>query len=239
MAGPIMLDSVQLLCGSDVYNHGIFLNGRVYVCHTTVTELDSVYEVNYAGNTPQAVMSVDTLCLRWKNGDWQGLGFDSPFDYNGADNLILEFRWQGDNDSSVYNLGWYTSGYRAVGAKSSTADRGVPRNYMPRLRIFYSPTGIAEESPTHPMDGLTVSATPNPFRTGVSLRLDGERRLLRSAAVFGSDGQLVRRLEPAGTAGELYWDGCDVAGRRVGPGTYFCRVLVGSRTGILHLVHQN
>jgi len=150
MAGPCRLDSVQLLCGSDVYNHGIFLNARVYACHTTVSELDRAYETNYAGNRPNEAMARDMLYLRWKDGDWQAFSFDSPFVYNGSDNLILEFRWQGDNDSSVYDLGYYTSGNRAVDAKSSTAEYGTPRNYMPRLRIFYSLTGINDGTEARP-----------------------------------------------------------------------------------------
>lgn len=230
MAGQCTLDSVQLLCGSDVYNHGIFLNGRVYACHTTVTELDSVYDGNYAGNTPQAVMTRDTLFLRWKNGDWESLEFDHPFDYNGTNNLILEFRWQGDNDSSVYDFGWYTTGNRAMDAKASAAERGTPRNYMPRFRIFYSTTGIAEGPVTHPANGLPVTAAPNPFRSGVKLCAAGTGRL--DAAVYSPGGELVRRL----AGDELRWDGCDDAGTHVRAGTYFCRVRSGSRVETVHLV---
>lgn len=150
MAGPCTLDSVQLLCGSDAHNHGIFLNGSVYVCHTAVTEPDSTYETNYAGNKPNEAMARDILYLRWKNGAWQSFGFDNPFNYNGADNLILEFRWQGDKDSSVHDLGYYTSGNRAVDAKSPTAEFGTPRDHRPRFRIFYSLTGITDGTEARP-----------------------------------------------------------------------------------------
>jgi hypothetical protein len=242
MAGPCTLDSVQLLCGSDVYNHGVFLNGRVYACHTTVTELDSAYEVNYAGNTPEATLTRDTLYLRWKNGDWQGFGFDRPFDYNGVDNLILEFRWQGDNDSSVYNLGWYTPGNRAMDAKSSTAERGTPRNYMPRFRIFYSTTGIAGGRAAIPANGELVTATPNPFRakTAISLRLAADSPA--SLAVFDAAGRHVRTLRmprpmsPA--ASSLSWDGADDVGQALPAGTYFVVLDAGARYASARLVLQ-
>jgi len=233
MTGACALDSVQLLCGSDVYNHGIFLNGRVYACHTTVTELDSVYEENYAGNTPVVAMSHDTLYLRWQNGVWQGFGFDSPFDYNGMDNLILEFRWQGDNDSSVYDLGYYTSGNRAMDAKSSTAERGTPRNYMPRFRIFYSQTGVAEGPIELAPGAPEVSAVPNPFQLGATLYPFSNGRY--TAAVYSTSGELVRRL----TGAALRWDGRDEAGRQVQPGTYFCRVRSGKRVQTVHLVRRD
>jgi hypothetical protein len=208
MAGPCTLDSVQLLCGSDVYNHGVFLDARVFACHTTVAGLDSVYDANYAGNTPQTVASVDSLYLRWKKGDWQGIGFDSPFDYNGTENIILEFRWQGDNDSSVYNLGWYTPGNRAVDAKSSTAQRGIPRSYMPRLRIFYSQTGVTEGAVLRRSGAPLVRATPNPFRSRVTLHRAAAGRL--TTTIYSADGGLVRRL----TGADPEWDGRDEVGRR-------------------------
>ena len=243
MPGPCRLDSVQLLCGSDVYNHGIYLNARVYACHTTVTELDSVYEDNYAGHSPKAALTLDTLFLRWQNGAWQGLGFDTPFDYDGSDNLILEFRWQGDNDSAVYDRGWYTEGNRAVDAKSSTAERGTPRNYMPRLRIFYTQTGITEGSVEVPARGLRVWATPNPFATGTAIHLQSAVGGRSRVRIFDAEGRLVRTLLQS-TIGNrqspvVSWDGRDGAGRQVAPGAYFCRIGAGSSTGTIQLIRHN
>lgn len=92
-------------------------------------------------------MLPDTLALNWSNDTWHGLGFDDPFDYNGTDNLIIEYRWQGDDNNSVYDRGFYTVGNRACNAASSTAPVGVPRNYLPRVRIFYETVGLAEARP--------------------------------------------------------------------------------------------
>jgi hypothetical protein len=147
MPGPCTIDSVQLLCGSDEYNHGIFYNSFILACHTTVSELESTFDRNYSGNVPETVMSVNPLVLQWVNNQWHGLAFARPFSYNGTDNLILEYRWQGDDGNSVYDRGFYTVGNRACDARSSTAPRGTPRNYMPRHRIFYSLTGIKEPEP--------------------------------------------------------------------------------------------
>jgi len=213
-----MLDSVQLLCGSDIYNHGIFQNARVLVCHTAVTELDSVCKDNYAGNTPDTAMLRDTLSLSWIKGEWQTLGFEHPFDYNGSDNLILEFLWQGDDGGSVYNLGYYTPCERAVDARPSTAERGVPRNYMPRFRIHYSATGVAEGPGAG--DLVSVSVTPDPFRSKVTIRVVGSGN--RAVAIYSVTGGLVRHF--AGSGPELRWDGRDEDGRQVRPGTYFCRL---------------
>jgi hypothetical protein len=237
MAGPCTLDSVRLLCGSDVYNHGIFLNGGVYACHTTVTELDSAYEANYAGNTPEAAMTRDTLALRWKNGDWQGFGFDHQFDYNGVDNLILEFRWQGDNDSSVYDLGWYTPGNRALDVKSSTGERGTPRNYMPRFRIFYSTTGITEARAGLPANGLPIMATPNPFRARTAIRLRLAADSPAALAVFDAAGRRVRTLS-VNRAKPVVWDGTDDVGHALPAGAYFAVLDAGAHHASSRLVLQ-
>ncbi len=231
MPGPCRLDSIQLLCGSGVYNHGVFLNARVYACHTTVEELDSAFADNYAGNTPQAAMTRDTLALSWTNGEWQGLEFDSPFSYNGSDNLVLESRWQGDDGGSVYNLGYHTSGNRAVDGKSPTAEYGTPRNYMPRFRIYYSTTSIAEGR--FPAAGEGVVAAPNPFTTHTAVRLLPAAGDDAGVRIYDASGALVRSLRQSSV---LRWDGRDQAGCRVRSGTYFLRASRGDRCETLHLV---
>jgi hypothetical protein len=236
MPGPCTLDSVQLLCGSDVYNQGIFLNAGVYACHTPVAELDSAYEENYAGNEPTPLLVRDTLVLQWKNGAWQGLGFDHPFSYDGNDNLILEFRWQGDNGGSVYDLGYYTPGNRALDARSSTAEYGTPRNYTPRFRIFYSSTGVVQEPVTIPANAQTATAMPNPFCSGVTLRAASTGRL--DASIYSPAGDLVRHVAGVNSSTGVYWNGRDEHGRRARPGAYICRLHSGSRVEAVHLILQ-
>jgi hypothetical protein len=243
MPGPCTADSVQLLCGSDVYNHGIFNNAYIYACHTTVTELESTFENNYSGHSLKAAMTADSLNLVWVNGQWHTLAFDDPFDYNGGENLILEFRWEGDDGNSVYDLGYYTSGNRAVNATSSTAPTGVPRNYMPRMRIFYSATGIGESSIELPATHRTLQAAPNPFREQTAIRVrptaSSSRRGLR---IHDAAGHLVRAIavpqSAASNPQDVVWDGRDMSGKPVSPGTYFCRI--GTRGGFetLLLVKQ-
>jgi hypothetical protein len=205
MPGPCTIDSVQLLCGSDEYNHGV-------CCHTSVAELDSTFDDNYAGNTPDTAMSMSPLTLNWTNNTWHGLPFDRPFDYDGAQNLIIEYRWEGDDENSVYDRGFYTTGNRACNVSSSTAPRGVPRNYMPRHRIFYSATGVAAGSVMVP--GRTaLRASPNPSRAGVLFMSP----VGTAVSIYTADGRFVRTLKT------LSWDGNDVQGRLVAAGIYVCR----------------
>jgi hypothetical protein len=164
MPGPCRIDSLQLLCGSDIYNHGIFYNAQILCCPTTVPELDSNFATNYAGNTPVEAMSANPLTLNWLNDTWHGLAFDSPYDYDGTTNLIIEYRWSGDDNNSVYDRGFYTTGNRACNASSATAPTGVPRNYMPRCRIFYSTVGLAEPASGSSFEFRNSFVSPNPTR---------------------------------------------------------------------------
>jgi len=217
MPGPCRIDSVQLLCGSDIYNHGIFYNAQILCCKTSVTELDSAFEENYAGNTPVVALEANPLTLNWTNDTWHGLAFNYPYDYDGTQNLIIEYRWSGDDGNSVYDRGFYTTGNRACNANSATAPTGVPRNYMPRHRIFYSTTGIADPASRHSSFGIrhSISAFPNPTRGPVSVHLLSPSRL----SVVDASGRtvLTRTLEPS-TPGTL---SLDLSSLR--PGLYFLR----------------
>lgn len=69
--------------------------------------------------------------------------------------------------------------------------------------------------------------TPNPSDGSQRLRLTLEHAGRLEAAVYSSEGRLVRTLSSSwADAGEheLVWDGLDEHGNRVGAGTYLCRI---------------
>ncbi len=194
MPGPCRIDSVQLLCGSDVYNHGIFYSAQVLCCPTTATELVATFDENYAGNTPVVALEANPLTLNWTNNTWHGLAFNYPYDYDGTSNLIIEYRWSGDDNNSVYDRGFYTSDNRACNANSATAPMGVPRDYMPRHRIFYSTVGLSESSNRHSSFELrhSLSAFPNPTRGRVTLTIPSSFGLRHSSfSVCDPSGRTV------------------------------------------------
>lgn len=72
-------------------------------------------------------------------------------------------------------------------------------------------------------DARDLAVAPNPFRTGVSILLDGEvaPEGASELRIFDPAGREVRRLAIPVGASSLRWDGRDTAGREVAPGTYF------------------
>ena len=77
---------------------------------------------------------------------------------------------------------------------------------------------VVSVPPTIEEFGTRVS--PNPFRSGVAISVPlgdlGENVIVR---IFDAQGREVRALAPESS--ELRWDGADVHGRAVAPGTYF------------------
>jgi len=95
------------------------------------------------------------------------------------------------------------------------------------------PEAASVEDESLPAARMSLSASPNPFRSGTSIRYripeSGHVRL----TIHDVNGRLVRRL-PAGmmSAGDQStgWDGRDEAGRPVGSGVYLLNLSAGSGT---------
>jgi glucose/arabinose dehydrogenase len=91
-----------------------------------------------------------------------------------------------------------------------------------------APTGVPG---TVAVDGLTVTASPNPVRTGaaVELRWASPRTGPVSLRVYDVSGRLVRELSAPGHArtGTLEWRGDDANGRATPAGVYFYRFTQG------------
>jgi hypothetical protein len=93
-----------------------------------------------------------------------------------------------------------------------------------------------------PQSLVLLSNIPNPVAqsTRLAFLLPAAPAGRASLRVLDARGRLVRTLEPAWTPGlnEVEWDGNDAQGRRVAPGVYFSRLVVGPevRTGRLVVI---
>jgi hypothetical protein len=88
------------------------------------------------------------------------------------------------------------------------------------------PGGEAPPTPT----AVRLSATPNPFRAGVTLNFELPVAGFAEVDVYDLAGRLVRRLYAGrldAGPGRLAWDGRDDAGRDTGAGIYFVRLRAG------------
>jgi plastocyanin len=76
-----------------------------------------------------------------------------------------------------------------------------------------------------------LTASPNPFRSGIDLQFEIERAEHVSVTVMDLQGRKVRNLVagefPAGTH-RVFWEGRDDNRAPVGPGLYFARLVTGN-----------
>ncbi len=222
LPGPVSLSELDLLCASPTYDSGIFYNYRLLACHTSLSELTDTYDTNYDGNEPDTVALTGMLELGWVNNQWGSLAFDTQFEYNGLDNLLLEFRWNGDDGRAVYTKGWYPpGGNRTLDGYSLTSPTGTLRPYCVCLRLYYDPVGISE--PSVPDLLARVSVSPR-LTQGTPVRVSGLPHDA-SASIYGLSGRLVERLEAA-----TWHPG------RASPGIYFLRLTWNNTTRTLPLV---
>jgi hypothetical protein len=193
-------------------------------CHTTATELDSMFALNYTGAEPETVMAVDTFDLNWEPGHWGTLAFSHPFAYDGNRNLLLEIRWTGDYpDSTVFVGHWLTPVSRSVFAGSATAESGNLWPWCAWLRLLYDPTAVVEPGSPLPAppalqarlspDGARLSfdnPSPGPVRIRV-FDLAGQLRFSRSGLMAAGTRTIDLDLPTSG----VYFLMVEAAGRRV------------------------
>ena len=87
------------------------------------------------------------------------------------------------------------------------------------------PAGVKRPPERWPGGPGPVSVSPNPFTSSVRLLVPSSE-FTTYLGIYDPAGRLVRRLEVVGSAVE--WGGRDAAGRRLGAGIYFCRVVTGA-----------
>jgi hypothetical protein len=78
---------------------GTYDNMRVYMCHTNVSQLSTTFDLNYGGQTPILVIDEASMMIGNAGNVW--MDWDVAFDYNNTDNLLIEIRWNGDNNIGV------------------------------------------------------------------------------------------------------------------------------------------
>ncbi len=98
---------------------------------------------------------------------------------------------------------------------------------------------VAVEAPVAIPPGLSLSAAPNPSRSGVALTLTLAEPGDAELGVYDLAGRLVRRVHrgplAAGVA-RLNWDGRDDRGRALTAGIYFARAHAGTQGASLKLL---
>lgn len=195
-----------------------FYNVKVMLCHTSVAQLYTEFNDNYAGNTPVIILEKDSLLVgTGQNQAWYY--FPASFDYNNIDNLLLEITWRGDAGRTVRFWRNPNGTLRRCFATSDTAKSGSIDN----VNAYYANIGFVEtgvvEGPSIIKPTITIepSIGEGPFHIKYSGRDLGNGRV----EILDICGRLIKRLEPmkSGNNHVVTW-----YPENTSEGIYFCRV---------------
>ncbi len=124
---------------------GTYNDVRVWLCHSTKTQLESTFNNNYTGKTPVQVRTGGDLAFTGSGYFDIGITPDK-FNYNNSDNLLMEVRWNG---SSRTNIACWRSAASTgrVYAWSHTASSGSVQRSGQCIRLHIGTmTGVTPSS---------------------------------------------------------------------------------------------
>lgn len=140
---------------SKTFLAGYFENFKLTLCHTGLSSLTNSYVNNYDGRTPVDVINRSVLNVgAAASGTWVPFTFDTPFDYNGTENLVVEVWWHGDNGAGgPARYGNAGGGNRQLysGVLNGNPYGGYPNSgytsqYMHYMRITLTPNAVDASS---------------------------------------------------------------------------------------------
>jgi hypothetical protein len=133
---------------------GSFYNFKLTLCHTSLAALTESYVGNYDGHTPVTVYDRNPATISAvPSNNWFGFDFDTPFVYNGSDNLVVEVWWEEDSNgggNTQWNFpvnGRCCFSYIVNGNPvNGYPDRGSASYFMHYMRATVSPSAVAPTS---------------------------------------------------------------------------------------------
>jgi hypothetical protein len=120
-----------------------FFDFTIYMALTDSDMLTSTFEDNWIPGTRYQVFYRDSMTITNSPDDWVYFTLDTPYWYNGQENLIIEFLWSDGttDDSCMYSWHWDSGTIRSITAEYS-ADTGT----MSSLVIMFMLQGELELS---------------------------------------------------------------------------------------------
>ncbi|MCK5117053.1 MAG: hypothetical protein KAR44_10665 [Candidatus Aegiribacteria sp.] len=104
--------------GSSGAASGNYNNFKLYVGLASVSELTDTYADNYIPGTRTLVYQTASQVMSAGTDEWVTITLDTPFWYNGVDNVIVELEWVG-GANMFYTYMWETGANRGLMNKTS------------------------------------------------------------------------------------------------------------------------
>lgn len=113
-----------------------FTGFQIFMGVTESDMLGTTFDDNYTPGTRTLVYETSLLELDVGPDEWIDLTLDTPYWYNGEDNLIVEVVWQ-SGENTVWAYVWNTTGQtpRSLEAATSGAQQGFLSQKLSELRL--------------------------------------------------------------------------------------------------------
>lgn len=168
------------------YNHIV-----MKCCYTNVSQLSNIFDDNYSGNTPVEVMNDSGLLVGGSANVW--IPWVISFPYNNIDNLLVEIRWNGDNNINVPLWRTETSVPRRLYAWDDSASSGTPQptgNYV-KLTIART-SDVKEEKSIRPEKITLEQCIPNPSSSRTNIKYTLSHPEVVNLCIYNTVGRLIR-----------------------------------------------
>jgi hypothetical protein len=126
-----------------VGSSGNYYNFYLRCCHTHLAALTNDFTGNYAGHTPAQVYYTASQYVAGTPDTWFGFDFDTPFEYDGTNNLIIEVEWNTDGGGYTY---CYADATPSHFVYASNGGMPIVSDYFHCQRITIGTTGVAPTS---------------------------------------------------------------------------------------------
>lgn len=146
MSGAMTIDQIGWQRGgSSGSSSGYYNNFKLYIGLASESELSNTFNDNYIPGTRTRVYETTTQTMSAGPDEWMIITLDTPFWYNGTDNLIVELEWVGGSNM-FYTYMWETGTSRGLMNKTDVNDpTGTLYTRMSQL-MFIEPSALEQET---------------------------------------------------------------------------------------------
>ncbi len=121
--------------GSSGSSTGTYNNFKLYMGLASADVLSDTFADNYIEGTRTLVYQTSSQVMSAGTDEWMTITLDTPYWYNGTDNLVFELEWQG-GANMFYTYMWSTGTSRGLMNKTDiTSPTGTLNTTMSELRF--------------------------------------------------------------------------------------------------------